>query len=206
MPSPSSQAKSAKEMARPIPLTFCLSSALISPVRSFVPLRTSSRAFASFHCSFIKPRYNTMSADAAPACGLGAKGKCVPCESLDKSHILSKEAVDKELSDSLKMWKLKPLENKSDDGSEQHAISRSFTARNFQCALDAINAIGVIAERENHHPDLHLTGYRNVEIVLYTHSLGGLSINDIELAKEIDTVKVEYSPKWLKSHPEAKRE
>ncbi len=104
------------------------------------------------------------------------------------------------------MWKLKPLENTSDDGSEQHAISRSFTARNFQCALDAINAIGAIAERENHHPDLHLTGYRNVEIVLYTHSLGGLSINDIELAKEIDDVKVEYSPKWLKSHPEAKRE
>ena len=147
-------------------------------------------------------------ADAtAPACGLGAKGKCVPCESLDKSHILSKEAVDKELSESLKMWKLKALGNKNGDGDdEQHAISRSFTARNFQCALDAINAIGAIAERENHHPDLHLTGYRNVEIVLYTHSLGGLSINDIELAKQIDEVKVEYSPKWLKSHPEARRE
>ena len=194
-------------MARPILLTLCLSPSLLSPVRSFAPLRPSSCASASFHWSTSWPRYNTMStADAAPACGLGAKGKCVPCESLDKSHILSREAVDKELSESLKMWKLKPLDKTSDDGSEQHAISRSFTARNFQCALDAINSIGAIAERENHHPDLHLTGYRNVEIVLYTHSLGGLSINDIELAKEIDEVKVEYSPKWLKSHPEAKRE
>ena len=190
-------------MARPLLLTFCLSSSFISPVRSFAPLGS-----LSLHN---KPQryFNTMStadADAAPACGLGAKGKCVPCESLDKSHILTKEAVDKELSESLKMWKLKLLDNKSDDGSEKHAISRSFTARNFQCALDAINAIGAIAERENHHPDLHLTGYRNVEIVLYTHSLGGLSFNDIELAKQIDDVKVEYSPKWLKSHPEARRE
>ena len=45
---------------------------------------------------------------AAPACGLGAKGRCVPCESLDKSHVLSQDAVEKELAESLNMWKLKP--------------------------------------------------------------------------------------------------
>ena len=199
-------------MARPLLLTFCLSPSFILPVRSFAPLRSLPRAHAFFVSQLPnEPQhyyFNTMSTAnaAAPACGLGAKGKCVPCESLDKSHILTKEAVEKELSESLKMWKLKALDKTGDDGSEQHAISRSFTARNFQCALDAINAIGAIAERENHHPDLHLTGYRNVEIVLYTHSLGGLSINDTELAKQIDEVKVEYSPKWLKSHPEARRE
>ena len=47
---------------------------------------------------------------AAPACGLGAKGRCVPCESLDKSHVLSQDAVEKELAESLNMWKLKPLD------------------------------------------------------------------------------------------------
>ena len=95
------------------------------------------------------------------------------------------------------MWQVK-------DGTK---ISQSYTARNFQCAMDSLNAIGQIAERENHHPDLHLTGYRNVEIVLFTHSLGGISANDIAMAKMIDhEVDVDYSPKWLKSHPEANKE
>jgi len=149
-------------------------------------------------------------AAAAPACGLGAnRGKCAPCESLDKSHLLTADAVEKELETSLKMWKLKPLGtdggNSGDDDEQDvtYALSRSFTARNFQCALNFLNAVGVLAERENHHPDLHLTGYRNVEIVLYTHSLGGITANDLALAREMDAIPVEYSPKWLKSHPEA---
>ncbi|KAL7538855.1 hypothetical protein ACHAXR_011007 [Thalassiosira sp. AJA248-18] len=127
----------------------------------------------------------------AEACTPG--GKCVPCESLDKSHILSKEQIETELN-SMKMWKIK----------DANKISRSYTARNFQCAMDSLVNIGKIAERENHHPDVHLTSYRNVEIVLFTHSLDGISPNDIALAKMIDDeVEVEYSPKWLKSHPEA---
>ena len=85
------------------------------------------------------------------------------------------------------------------------AISRKFTARNFQSALDCINAMGNVAEREGHHPDFHLTSYRNVEVVLYTHSLGGVSANDVALAKMLDEeVDVDYSPKWLEGNPKAK--
>ena len=86
-------------------------------------------------------------------------------------------------------------------------LTRKYTAKNFQCAMDSLNEIGKIAERENHHPDLHLTSYRDVTIVLYTHSLGGLTQNDIAVARMIDAeVDIVYSPKWLKSHPEAKKE
>jgi pterin-4a-carbinolamine dehydratase len=43
-----------------------------------------------------------------------------------------------------------------------------------------------------------------VEIVLFTHSLDGISANDIALAKMIDTeVTFVYSQQWLKKHPEA---
>lgn len=70
--------------------------------------------------------------------------------------------------------------------------------------MDAMNAMGAVAERENHHPDFHLTSYRNVEIVIYTHSLHGVTENDILLASMLDSeAKVDYSPKWLKEHPEA---
>lgn len=129
------------------------------------------------------------------ACAPG--GKCVPCESLDQSHVLTTDEIDAELA-AMKLWTVK------EDGTK---ISRSYTARNFQCAMDSLNAIGAIAEREGHHPDFHLTGYRNVEIVLFTHSLGGVSANDIALAKMIDAeVEINYSPAWLKSNPGAKKD
>mmetsp|Transcript_20673 Transcript_20673/g.31606 ORF Transcript_20673/g.31606 Transcript_20673/m.31606 type:complete len:110 (+) Transcript_20673:57-386(+) len=90
---------------------------------------------------------------------------------------------------------------------QQHGIfkiSRKFTAKNFQAALDCISQVGVIAEREGHHPDLHLTSYRDVEIVLFTHKVGGVTLNDFALARALDLeVKISYSPKWLQENPEA---
>ena len=82
-------------------------------------------------------------------------------------------------------------------------ISKSLVAKTFQAALDALNEMGAIAEREGHHPDFHLTSYRNVQIDLFTHSLQGITENDLTLAELLDQVPIEYSPKWLKEHPAA---
>lgn len=121
--------------------------------------------------------------------------KCVPCESMDKSALLDDDQIEEKL-ETFPLWKL----------SYGDKLCRKFTAKNFQSALDAINDIGAIAEREGHHPDLHLTSYRDVEIVIYTHSLKGLTENDFSLASMIDEeVKVMYSPKWLKSYPDAQK-
>mmetsp|Transcript_743 Transcript_743/g.1285 ORF Transcript_743/g.1285 Transcript_743/m.1285 type:complete len:139 (+) Transcript_743:186-602(+) len=125
---------------------------------------------------------------------------CIPCESMDSSLLLlpNLKETHNALSE-LKLWKATLGNNRVEN------ISRSFTAKNFQSALDAINDIGLIAEREGHHPDIHLTSYREVEIVLTTHSLGGVTQNDITLAKIIDEkVKITYSPRWLKNNPDAK--
>lgn len=101
------------------------------------------------------------------------------------------------LESDMKLWS-------SSDRDGKLIIHRKFTTKNFQCALDAINDIGSLAERSGHHPDLHLTSYRDVEIVIYTHTIGGISHNDIDLAKLVDKeVKVCYSPKWLRDHPDA---
>lgn len=83
-------------------------------------------------------------------------------------------------------------------------MSRKFVAKSFKHALDFIAAAGIIAETMEHHPDLHVTDFRNVEVVIYTHTLGGLTDNDFALAKSIDeSALVTYSPKWLKEHPSA---
>lgn len=64
-------------------------------------------------------------------------------------------------------------------------------------------AAGRIAEERGHHPDLHLTSYRNMSIVVYSHGLSALTDNDFNLCQAIDAgVKVGYSPKWLREHPE----
>ena len=50
--------------------------------------------------------------------------------------------------------------------------------------------------------DIHLTMYRQVEVVIWTHATGGLTLSDFVLAKALESIKVDYSPKWLENHPE----
>ena len=82
------------------------------------------------------------------------------------------------------------------------AISRKFTAKNWQCALDFVNQLSIVAEEEGHHPDVHLTNWRDVEVVASTHAIGGLSLHDFVLAAKLDTIDVTYSPKWLRENAE----
>eukprot|EP00904_Undaria_pinnatifida_P004183 jgi/Undpi1/13766/HiC_scaffold_9.g03417.m1 len=99
----------------------------------------------------------------------------------------------KELS-SLPLWVL------SESGD---AIIRSFVAKDFVAAMAFMSEVARISEEQGHHPDLHLTQYRHVEILLQTHQMGGVTQNDIIEARLFDRLPVAYSPKWLKEHPEA---
>jgi 4a-hydroxytetrahydrobiopterin dehydratase len=49
-------------------------------------------------------------------------------------------------------------------------------------------------QRSGHHPDLHLVGYRNVTIELWTHAIDGLSENDFIAAAKIDEVPIDLKP------------
>jgi len=51
--------------------------------------------------------------------------------------------------------------------------------------------VAELAEAEDHHPDLHLTGYRNLAIELSTHAIGGLSRNDFIVAAKIAELPIE---------------
>ncbi len=69
-------------------------------------------------------------------------------------------------------------------------IRREWTAKNFMAGMDFFNKVAALAEQEGHHPDLHLVGYRNVAIEIWTHAIGGLSENDFILAAKIDELPV----------------
>lgn len=67
-------------------------------------------------------------------------------------------------------------------------IRKDWTVKNFMEGMDFFNRVAKIAEDDGHHPDLHIAGYRNVSIELWTHAIGGLSENDFILAAKIDKV------------------
>ena len=77
----------------------------------------------------------------------------------------------------------------TDDGVLR--IRREWIAKNFRSAMDFFNRVAALAEDEGHHPDLHLVGYRNVAIELWTHAIEGLSENDFILAAKIDQLPLQ---------------
>jgi 4a-hydroxytetrahydrobiopterin dehydratase len=56
----------------------------------------------------------------------------------------------------------------------------------FAAAMGYVNAVAELAEAVNHHPDILLHGWNNVRLTLWTHSAGGLTQNDFDLARGID--------------------
>jgi 4a-hydroxytetrahydrobiopterin dehydratase len=78
--------------------------------------------------------------------------------------------------------------------ADGRAIRREWRVKDFAAALDFFNRVGQIAEAQDHHPDLHLTGYRQVAIELSTHAAKGLTENDFILAAKIDRLPVELKP------------
>lgn len=73
------------------------------------------------------------------------------------------------------------------------AIRKEWLMKDFVAAVELIDRIRDVAEADDHHPDLHLTGFRRLAVELSTHSIGGLSENDFIVA-----AKIERLPKALK--------
>jgi 4a-hydroxytetrahydrobiopterin dehydratase len=70
-------------------------------------------------------------------------------------------------------------------------IRKDWTVKNFMAGMRFFNQVAEVAEADGHHPDVHLWGYRNAWIELWTHAIGGLSENDFILAAKIDQIPVE---------------
>ncbi len=103
---------------------------------------------------------------------------CVPCEG--GASPLTGEEVSA-LLPNVEGWEL---------SEASKSIRRRWTAKNFVAAIDFFNKLSDLAEREGHHPDLHLTGYRQVTVELTTHAIGGLSENDFIMASKINQIPI----------------
>jgi len=68
---------------------------------------------------------------------------------------------------------------------EENSIVKDKVFRNFKESVEFVNKVAEIAEKHNHHPSI-IINFENVRMALTTHSAGGLTNKDFEVAEEID--------------------
>jgi 4a-hydroxytetrahydrobiopterin dehydratase len=68
------------------------------------------------------------------------------------------------------------------------AIHKKYTFKSFMPAIAFVNKIAEAAERAGHHPDIAIN-YNVVSISLSTHSEGGVTEKDFNLAAEIEQIR-----------------
>ncbi|MFH2050288.1 MAG: 4a-hydroxytetrahydrobiopterin dehydratase [bacterium] len=100
--------------------------------------------------------------------------KCVPCEGgVDPLTRKDFEIYLEQVNE----WSIVENDTK---------MEREYEFKNFKEALDFANRAGAIAEEEGHHPNIYIHDWNKVKMILYTHAIGGLSINDFVMAVKID--------------------
>ena len=102
-----------------------------------------------------------------------AQKHCVPCESGTAPLSISQA---KDLLRQIRGWAL---------GEDGKWLIKQFKFDNFLEAMSFANKITPVAEREEHHPDVHIS-WGKVVVELSTHAIKGLSENDFILAAKID--------------------
>lgn len=99
------------------------------------------------------------------------KKSCIPCNS--ESLPLTTVQISK-LLEEVPEYGLLEVDNIK-------RITKEYTFKNFKEALAFTNALALIAEEENHHPQIILE-WAKVKVSWWTHAIGGLDTNDFIMA------------------------
>lgn len=112
---------------------------------------------------------------------------CIPCE--EGGAPLSKEVCETYM-DKLHGWDLQ--ENKK--------LHKYFIFKDFEEAMDFVEALADIADEEGHHPDFSVHDWNRVDVSLTTHAVGGLTENDFIIASKIDKAEeYVFTERYLKT-------
>ena len=102
-------------------------------------------------------------------------------ESGEITRPLNTAELDEYLSD-ISDWQVSGLATAS--------LMRDFKCKNFVTAMALAEAIGNLAERYNHHPELTIT-YGNLHVSWWTHTASGITGNDVFMALQCDLINLE---------------
>jgi 4a-hydroxytetrahydrobiopterin dehydratase len=72
------------------------------------------------------------------------------------------------------------------------AITKTFQFRNFLTGIGFVSAVAKAAEAADHHPDIDIR-YTKITCTLSTHSAGGITQQDLDMARKIDLAQEKVS-------------
>ncbi|HEX9130443.1 MAG TPA: 4a-hydroxytetrahydrobiopterin dehydratase [Gemmatimonadaceae bacterium] len=72
------------------------------------------------------------------------------------------------------------------------AITKTFQFRNFLTGIGFVSAVAKAAEAADHHPDIDIR-YTKITCTLSTHSAGGITQKDLDMARKIDLAQEKIS-------------
>ncbi|MGD1020437.1 MAG: 4a-hydroxytetrahydrobiopterin dehydratase [Verrucomicrobiia bacterium] len=102
-----------------------------------------------------------------------AKKKCVPCQG--GVPPLTGKPLQTLLAAVDNGWQL----------AGEHHLEKEYKFGDFREALDFTNLVGEMAERQDHHPDIHLA-WGKVKVTIWTHKIDGLTESDFIFAAKTD--------------------
>lgn len=73
---------------------------------------------------------------------------------------------------------------------ESGSIKKSFKTQNYPATMGFVTAIGGFCQRRNHHPDYVIMKYKEVEVSFSTHSAGGVTQNDVDIATDLEKIPI----------------
>jgi 4a-hydroxytetrahydrobiopterin dehydratase len=101
--------------------------------------------------------------------------KCKPCSGNEEP--LNRDEISKLLKKIKNGWQV----------TDNKILKNNYPFENFKRGMTFVQDIALLAEEEQHHPDICIH-YNNVEIELTTHAIDGLSENDFIMAAKIDNL------------------
>ena len=104
--------------------------------------------------------------------------KCIPCEG--NTPPFDKKEIHKYLK-KVDGWHVK------NDDEKIYFLIKEFKFKNFLESQNFVNKVGMIAEKEGHHPDI-IFGWGYCKIKIFTHAIKGLAESDFIVAAKIDKI------------------
>ncbi|MBL9116402.1 MAG: 4a-hydroxytetrahydrobiopterin dehydratase [Verrucomicrobiaceae bacterium] len=94
---------------------------------------------------------------------------------MKQSALCTDAQIDSELA-TLEGWRI-----------EGGRLQKQFRFNTYLDGIRFVDRVALLAEEMNHHPDLHVT-WRKVEFAVSTHSAGGITALDFELARKVQAL------------------
>ncbi|GAA1260631.1 4a-hydroxytetrahydrobiopterin dehydratase [Saccharothrix xinjiangensis] len=94
---------------------------------------------------------------------------------MPKAELLTDDQLDAELV-SLPLWR-----------AREAALERTVELASFPQAVEVVNRVAEVAERDDHHPDIDIRR-RTLTFRCWTHVSGGITALDVSLAQEVDAI------------------